>query len=279
MLIRLNNGSISYMRSTPFETEALKNVSLEVRGSEAIGIIGPTGSGKSTLGQAMAGLMPLDSGSLHINNMAVPDELRVSKAYQYVSFLFQKPEKQLFEATVYDEVAFGCKNLGWPKDKIAHSVKNALESVGLDFEEFRNRSPFNLSGGEMRRVGIASVIALGSPALIMDEPTAGLDPQGKRLMINFLKNLKSENRALVLISHDLDEVLNVCDRIIVLNKGQVAVACETKDILSHLAELDELGLYMPENYTLGQKLNEWGYEIASFEREDILKAVEARLSG
>ncbi len=267
------------MTSTPFEAKAVQNITFELGAHESVGIIGPTGSGKSTLGQALAGLMPLDSGSLHINDRQVPDELVVSKAYEYVSFLFQKPEKQIFEATVYDEVAFGCKNLGWSNEKTEKAVRRSFELTGLDFDKYKARSPFNLSGGEMRRVGIASVIALDSAALIMDEPTAGLDPHGKRLVIDFLISLKARKKALVLISHDMDEVLKVCERVIVLDEGRVALDCPTKDLQKHLSKLNELGMYLPEDYTLGQRLKQSGYNAQTFESEDIIKAVEERLSG
>jgi len=207
MLIKLSNASLTYMPKTLFETKALDDVSFSLEEGEAAGIVGPAGSGKSTLGQVLAGLLPVDEGSLFINGR--------------VTFLFQKPEKQMFEADIFSEVAFGARNLGLSEERVKELVKWALASVGLDFEHYKDRSPFNLSGGEMRRVAIASVLAMDSDAFIMDEPTAGLDPHGKRLVINFLKGLKKQGKSLVLISHDSGGILEVCERLVKLDKGRI----------------------------------------------------------
>jgi len=207
MLIKLSNATLTYMPKTPFETKALDNVSFNLKEGETVGIVGPAGSGKSTLGQVLSGLLSPDEGSLEINRR--------------VTFLFQKPEKQMFESDIFSEVAFGPRNLGFSEEQVEALVMRALTTVGLEFERYKDRSPFNLSGGEMRRVAIASVLALDSAAFIMDEPTAGLDPHGKRLVIDFLKGLKDQGKSLVLISHDTGQVQEVCERLVKLNKGRI----------------------------------------------------------
>jgi energy-coupling factor transport system ATP-binding protein len=253
------------MSQTPFEAVALKDASFDLAQGEAVGLVGQVGSGKSTLGQVLSGLLTPDSGELLVKGK--------------VSFLFQKPEKQLFEANVFDEVAFGPRNLRLGEKEVRQSVVSALSVVGLDFDIYKGRSPFELSGGEMRLVAIASVLALRSPALIMDEPTAGLDFFGKRRVLDFLKELKNEKKSIVLISHDLEEVLDVCDRVVVLDKGQVVLKADVGSIAEHVDFLNELGLFLPEEHTLAIKLKKCGYPVEGFDRESIKKAIEARLSG
>lgn len=277
MFIELEEANLTYMGGTAFEANAVNNISFSLGLGDCVGIIGPTGSGKSTLGQVLAGLLKPDSGTLTIDGRKVPEELRASQVYRDVGFLFQKPEKQMFENTVYEEVAFGPKNLGLPESEIESAVKNALNIVGLDFGQYRGRSPFNLSGGEMRRVGIASVLALQSKAFILDEPTAGLDVRGKSLVIDYLKQVKASGKSIVLISHDLAEVLELCERIIVLNKGAVVLTIEIEQILQKVDYLAKLGLILPEEYMLAKRLQECGYKVDGFSRQQIIEAIGRKI--
>jgi len=279
VLIKLENANLKYMEGTPFEAVAIEDVSFELRKGEAIGIIGPTGSGKSSLGQVLTALIKPDSGTLTIDDKKVGAELQTGNVYKHVSFLFQKPEAQLFEANVFDEVAFGPRNLGLTEAKVEDSVKEALAIVDLDFKAYSRRSPFNLSGGEMRRVGIASVLALKSKAFVMDEPTAGLDAQSRRRIISFLKSLKGKDTSLVLISHDIDEVLEVCDSLIVLNEGRIVLKTAVKDVLKHASFMKGLGLNLPENYALASKLIDCGWAIKSLTKDSLMQALEKRMSG
>lgn len=279
MLVELNKANLTYLPKTPFEARALDDVSFSLEAEEAVGVAGPIGSGKSSLGQVMAALLEADSGSLVIGGKKVGRDILPSQVFKYVSFLFQKPEKQLFEANVYDEIAFGPRNLGLTKDLVDKAVKAALRIVGLDFDVYKNRSPFNLSGGEMRRVAIASVLAIGAPALIMDEPTAGLDAQGRRKIINFLKDIKRQKRSLVLISHDLEEILQVCDRLVVLDRGRIVLSSAVDEIYSHVMLLNKLGFYLPDNYLLATKLKECGYKIDGMSKEAVEKGIEEKLHG
>lgn len=278
MFLQLSKANLTYLPNTPFEARALDDITFGFEAEEAVGIAGPIGSGKSTLGQVMAALLRPDSGSLVIDGKDVGIDILPSQVYRYVNFLFQKPEKQLFEANVYDEVAFGPRNLGLEKDVVEKAVKRALGIVGLDFDIYKNRSPFNLSGGEMRRVGIASVLAIEAPALVMDEPTAGLDAQGCRNIITYLKDIRRQKRSLVLISHDLGEILQVCDRLIVLDKGRIVLSTTTKNVYNHLALLDKLGLYLPDNYLLANKLKICGYRVAEVSKEAVENAIEEKLT-
>lgn len=277
MLIELNKASLTYLPNTPFEAIALDEVSFGLKTEEAVGVVGPIGSGKSTLGQVMAGILKADSGDLVIDDKRVGEDISASQVFRFVSYLFQKPEKQLFEANVYNEVAFGPKNLGLDKDLTEKTVRQAMSIVGLDFDTYKDRSPFNLSGGEMRRAGIASVLAIDAPALILDEPTAGLDAFGRRQIIDYLKNIKNQKKSIVLISHDLGEILQVCDRLIVLDKGQIVLSTATKDVDLHLTLLDKLGLYLPDDYILISKLRACGYKIDNNDKAGVEKAIGEKL--
>ncbi len=268
MLIKLKEASITFLKNTDFEVKAIDEVNFELKENEAVGVIGPVGSGKSTFGQALTGLLPLNLGSLtptkHIN--------------RYCSYLFQKPEKQLFEDNVYNEIAFGPRNLGFSKDEVDLAVRDSMALVGLDFEKYASRSPFNMSGGEMRRVGIAATLSMGSKALVLDEPTAGLDANGKHLVLDLLKEMKQE-RSIVLISHDIEEVLKICERIVVFNKGKIVLDINAGEILKHVDFLSNLGLLLPEEYVLANDLKNCGYNIKGYEHDEILAAIKEKVSG
>lgn len=277
MFIKLEKANLCYLKNTAFEAPALVNVDLNVKEKETVGIIGPIGSGKSSLGQAITGLLSLDSGKLAIGNKDVPSQLPANQVFKYCNYLFQKPEKQLFESNIYEEVAFALRNLGLEQTRIESRIQEALAIVGLDFDAYKDRSPLNLSGGEMRRVAIASILAIDAPALVLDEPTAGLDFSGKKSIIRFLKQLKGQ-KTLIFISHDLDEVLKVCDRIIVLNRGKIIIETKTKDIETHFNLLDKIGLHLPDEYRFANELRKCGYKLKTPERLAIFQALKEKLS-
>lgn len=268
MLIKLENASITFLKNTDFEVKAIDQITFELKENETIGVIGPVGSGKSTFGQALTGLLPLDSGSLTPSG----------GVHRYCSYLFQKPEKQLFEDSVYNEIAFGPRNLGFSKDEVDRLVKDSLAIVGLDFEKYAGRSPFSMSGGEMRRVGIAATLSLGLKALVLDEPAAGLDANGRQLVLDFLKKIKGK-RSVVLISHDLEEVLKVCERFVVINKGKIVLDVNVSEILNHIEFLSNLGLLLPDEYLLADDLKNCGYSVKGYDSADILAAIEEKISG
>jgi energy-coupling factor transport system ATP-binding protein len=225
MSIVLQDVSYLYMPGTPYERAALKNVNLTIERGEFVGVIGHTGSGKSTLVQHMNGLLKPTSGSViidDINLAAKGDVARLAK--RKVGMVFQYPEHQLFEETVYDDIAFGPRNLGVETDEIESRVRRALQFVGLSYEDFAKRSPFRLSGGQMRRVAIAGVIALQPEYLILDEPSAGLDPRGRDEIFNEIVRLhETTGITVVLISHNMEEVARLVKRLVVLHAGQISL--------------------------------------------------------
>lgn len=225
MSISLQDVSYIYMVGTPYERAALRNVNLTIERGEFVGIIGHTGSGKSTLVQHMNGLLKPTSGTVLVDDISLAakgDAARIAK--RKVGMVFQYPEHQLFEETVYDDVAFGPRNLGVDTAEVDRRVRMALEFVGLDHDDFAKRSPFRLSGGQMRRVAIAGVIALEPEYLILDEPSAGLDPRGRdEIFSEIVKLHETTGITVVLISHNMEEVARLVKRLVVLNAGEISL--------------------------------------------------------
>jgi energy-coupling factor transport system ATP-binding protein len=261
VLIRIENLAHTYARGTPLAHAALRGVSLEIAPGERVGIVGRTGSGKSTLVQHLAGLLKPTSGRVLLNGVAA--HARSSAAQRRkLALAFQYPEHQIFEHTVWREVAFGPRNLGLGQDEIAARVAWALEMVGLGVEEMGGRVPFTLSGGEMRRVALASVLAMRPEVLILDEPTAGLDPHGRRALLAQVRRWQDEiGMTLVLVSHDLDELARVVERVVLLNDGQVATDGPARRVLSDGPLLRAAGLDVPQPVALLQMLREAGWEV------------------
>ena len=247
LLLKAENLSYIYEEGTAYEKGALDDVSLDVYEGEFLGIIGHTGSGKSTLIQHLNGLIKADSGNIFFNGEDIyAKEFSLPFLRKHVGLVFQYPEHQLFEATVFEDVCFGPKNLGLSKEEIEAAAKLALKQVGLD-ESYYEKSPFELSGGEKRRVAIAGVLAMNPEVLILDEPTAGLDPKGRDNILNKLKELNQErNIAVILVSHSMEDVAKYTDRLVVMNKGKKLFDGESREVFSYYKELEEIGLAAPQ---------------------------------
>jgi energy-coupling factor transport system ATP-binding protein len=248
MIIKIEGLSYIYNQNTPFEMKALDNVNLVINEGEFIGLIGHTGSGKSTLVQHLNGLIKPTSGKVIVDGMDTSgDKKDLLKIRQKVGLVFQYPEHQLFEETIYKDIAFGPINLGLKEEEVNQRVKKAMESVGLSYEKLKDRSPFELSGGQKRRVAIAGVLAMNPKVLVLDEPTAGLDPRGRDEILGRLKKLyEEENMTIILVSHSMEEIAMLVNRIIVMHKGKVAMDGKTRDIFKEQSKLEELGLGIPQ---------------------------------
>lgn len=274
MSIIIENLTHVYNPKSPFETTALKDVSLTIKEGEFIGLIGHTGSGKSTLIQHLNGLLKPTSGKIVINDLDITNkEVKLKAIRKKVGLVFQYPEHQLFEETVAKDVIFGPLNLGLSQEEAESRAKEAIEWVGLSYEEVKDRSPFELSGGQRRRVAIAGVVAMKPEVLILDEPTAGLDPKGRDEILDQVKGLhKRYNMTVVLVSHSMEDIAKLVDRIIVMHKGSVALTGEPKDVFKHVELLEEIGLGIPQITYLMKKLKEAGKPV----KEEILTVEEAK---
>lgn len=248
MIIKLENLSHIYNSNTPFEQKALDNVNLTIDEGEFIGLIGHTGSGKSTLVQHLNGLMKPTSGKIIVDGVDTStDGSNLLEVRQKVGLVFQYPEYQLFEETVYKDIAFGPKNLGLDDEEVHNRVQKAMESVGLSFDKIKDRSPFELSGGQKRRVAIAGVLAMNPKVLVLDEPSAGLDPRGRDEVLGRIKRLyEEENITIVLVSHSMEDVARLVNRIVVMHRGKVAMEGNAKDIFKEQEKLEKLGLGIPQ---------------------------------
>jgi energy-coupling factor transport system ATP-binding protein len=272
VFIRLENVYYSYFQNTPFEVQALKNVTLTIDRGESVGIIGRTGCGKSTLIQHFNALLFPAQGSVFIDDEKVQKKgSRLKGIRSKIGLVFQYPEHQIFEETVFDEVAFGPRNNGVSGESLEVTVKWALESVGLDYQELNKKNPFELSGGQMRRVAIASILSMRPEALILDEPTAGLDPEGKRLILGKLKSLREENgTTLILVSHSMDDLAMIAERIIVMDQGTIGLDGSVRHIFSQGKILDQYGIKPPTTARIAELLRKKGFDI----EEGILTAQE-----
>ncbi len=262
----------TYLRGTPLESPALRGIDLEVGAGELLAIIGPTGSGKSTLVQHFNGLLRPTTGTVRVSgeDLWAPGTDR-RRARQRVGLVFQFPEAQLFEETVRRDVAFGPRNLGLPDEVVAERVDEALRLVGLDPDRFGERSPFALSGGEMRRAAIAGVLAMRPQALIFDEPTAGLDPQGKEDLLSRIEALHRQGLTIVLVTHGMDEVARLADRVAVLHQGRMILQGSPREVFARDGELYGIGLDLPQAARLIRLLRARGLPV-----EDALTITEAR---
>ena len=236
-----------YSKGLPGETVALDDVSFEIASGECIGIIGHTGSGKSTLLQHMNGLLKPHSGEIIVSDMNIGDgSVKKVDISKNVGLVFQYPEYQLFEETVAKDVAFGPRNLGVPEDEIPGIVRESIELLGLDYDAVAEKSPFELSGGQKRRVAIAGVLAMKPKVLILDEPTAGLDPASKHDMLEVIKRLRQErNLIVVFVSHNMKDIAELSDRIIVMNGGKLVMNGSPKEVFARASELKSMGLSVP----------------------------------
>ncbi|MBM3450060.1 MAG: energy-coupling factor transporter ATPase [Armatimonadetes bacterium] len=272
-VIACEDVSHVYQAGTPLESVAVQGVSLRIGRGEFVGIVGPTGSGKSTLVQHFNGLLRPTSGRVIVAGESLDRRgADVRKVRRTVGLLFQYPEHQLFEETVARDVAFGPRNLGLDEEDVEERVTWALRLVGLDPERFGPRSPFSLSGGEMRRVAIAGVLAMKPAVLVLDEPTAGLDPVGRREILDRVQSLRAEQKiTIVLVAHSMDDVARLCERIVVLHQGRVALDAPTRAAFSAADRLREIGLDVPRVSDLLWRLRAGGLPV----RTDRLTVAEA----
>jgi len=253
---------------------ALEKIDLKITQGEFVGLIGPTGSGKTTLAQLLDGLLFATSGLIQVEGLEIREKASyLKKIRQKVGLVFQFPEKQLFEETVYEDIAFGPKNLGLEKEKIDTRVRKSLEIVGLDFDAFAQRSPFSLSSGEQRRVAIAGILAFEPNILILDEPTAGLDFDGVCRIKKILLELNEKGVTIVLISHNLELVAEVCKRIIYLKEGKILFDGSKTEFFGQTEKLQEEEIRVPETVELLQSLRKAGFKIRDdlYETEGIIE--------
>lgn len=274
MMMKINNLNYIYNGGTPFEKKALNNINLEIQEGEFIGLIGHTGSGKSTLVQHLNGLMKATSGDIIIDGVNISDkDASLKDIRQKVGLVFQYPEHQLFEETIYKDIAFGPKNLGLKDDEVEKRVKESMELVGLDYEELKDRSPFELSGGQKRRVAIAGVIAMKPKILVLDEPTAGLDPKGRDEILGEIQKLyKKEGITIVLVSHSMEDVAKLVNRILVMHKGKLEMDDSTREVFKRVDELENFGLGVPQITKFMKIFKEKGNDI----NDEILTVEEAK---
>ena len=262
-ILELKNLSFVYGQGTPFEICAVSNVDLSIEKGELIGIIGHTGSGKSTLVQLLNGLIRPTSGQVILDGEDIwknPKEIR--KIRFKVGMVFQYPEYQLFEETVYKDIAFGPANMGKSGNELHDAVIKAAEFTGLD-RELLSKSPFDLSGGEKRRAAIAGVMAMDPEVLVLDEPTAGLDPMGRDVLLSqIVQYHKKRKNTVLLVSHSMEDIARVADRIMVMNSSKLVMFDETKKIFSHGRELEKYGLRVPQITKIMIKLKEKGYDVS-----------------
>lgn len=277
----LKNVSYTYSRGTPFEAAAVKDVSAVFEKGKITGIIGHTGSGKSTVAQLINGLLPLSSGQVFVCGKDIWAEPKKIREVRFLAGLvFQYPEYQLFDETVYKDVAFGPGNMGLSKEETDIRVREAVKMVGLD-EDVLDKSPFDLSGGQKRRAAIAGVLAMRPQVLILDEPAAGLDPRGRDEILHRLSEYRDATGAsVIMISHSMEDIAEYCDNILVMNKSEAFLFGSAAEVFSHSEELMSVGLSVPQATKVLIELKKLGYDIntSAFTVEDAKREI-LRLSG
>lgn len=275
MSIKVENLTYIYDEGMPFEHRALDDVSFEIQDRDFVGLIGHTGSGKSTLIQHLNGLMKPSSGKIYINGFDITQkDQNLTDIRKRVGIVFQYAEYQLFEETVAKDIAFGPLNLGLDEEEVDRRVRKAMADVGLDYDHFSEKSPFELSGGQKRRVAIAGVIAMEPEVLILDEPTAGLDPGGRDEIFELIKNLHANNdMTVILSSHSMDDMAKLVNTLIVMNKGRLEIMGSPREVFKENADrLRGMGLNIPQVLELAIKLKEAGYDV----RTDVITIEEVR---
>ncbi|MBP8718352.1 MAG: energy-coupling factor transporter ATPase [Candidatus Atribacteria bacterium] len=285
MFIHLKNVFYTYNLHMPFQTEALKSINIMIEKGEFIGIIGHTGCGKTTLLQLIDGLLEPTEGQILIDGIDIhKDRNKLKEVRKRIGLAFQYPENQFFEETIFKEIAFGPKNLGISDDKIKDMVKKALAMVGMDYYLYKDRSPFSLSGGEMRRVAIASILAIDPEVIILDEPTASLDAQSRDKLLVVIKNLYQRyNRTIILVSHNMEIIAELTKRLIVMENGRIVMDDTPRKIFQESIEkLESIGLSLPPVTNLMYKLKKIGKPVNSGiltveeAKEEILKMVKKK---
>ena len=263
MPIQVEHLTHTYMTDSPFAATALEDVSLTIEDGELIGLLGHTGSGKTTLVQHLNGLLKPTSGRVVVDGLDITEKgVSLLEVRRRVGLVFQYPEYQLFEETVAKDVAFGPRNLGLSEQEVDERVRYALQEVGLVYEEIAERSPFELSGGQMRRVAIAGVLAMRPKTLILDEPTAGLDPAGRRSILGMIRELHAAGGlTVVMVSHNMDDISSLATRLVVMSRGKMVLTGTPREVFQHRELLESIGLGIPQAAELTQQLIAEGYHL------------------
>ena len=277
MPIQVEHLTHTYMTDSPFAATALEDVSLTIEDGELIGLLGHTGSGKTTLVQHLNGLLKPTSGKVVVDGLDITEkDVSLLEVRRRVGLVFQYPEYQLFEETVAKDVAFGPKNLGLSEQEVDERVRYALQEVGLVYDEIAERSPFELSGGQMRRVAIAGVLAMRPGTLILDEPTAGLDPAGRRSILGMIRELHAAGGlTVVMVSHNMDDISSLATRLVVMSRGRMVLTGTPREVFQHRELLSSIGLGIPQAAELTQQLIAEGYPLPAdlYTPEEVAQAL------
>ena len=282
MPIKIEHLTHTYMPGSPFASVAIHDVNLTIEDGELIGLLGHTGSGKTTLIQHLNGLVKATEGRIIVDGLDLTEKgVSLLEVRKKVGLVFQYPEYQLFEETVAKDIAFGPKNMGLDADEIDRRVRYAMEQVGLDYDAIAERSPFELSGGQMRRVAIAGVLAMQPKVLILDEPTAGLDPAGRRSILSMIRNLHAAGGlTVIMVSHSMDDISTLATRLVVMSKGEMVLTGTPREVFLQQELLQSIGLDVPEAAKLTHALRAEGFDLPDdlYTLEEVRKAI-LRLAG
>lgn len=278
MPIEIKDISHIYMEKTPYEKKALNNVSLTINDGDFVAIAGHTGSGKSTLMQHLNGLLNPNKGKVFIDGIDInkKKDKQTLNARRSVGVVFQYPEQQLFEESIFADIAFGPRNFGLSESEVEQRVKEAMDFVELDYEEYKDKSPFLLSGGQMRRVAIAGIIALKPKYLVLDEPTAGLDPRLKQNLLQKVKRLhQKEHVTIIMVSHNMDDIALLANKVAVMNQGKLMIYDEPRKVFAHRDIIEQAGLLEPEVMQLLRKIKEYGLdvEVSALNKQEALNNI------
>lgn len=283
MSITVENLTYTYSKGLPNETRALEDVSFQLEPGEFAAVIGHTGSGKSTLMQQLNGLLRPDSGKITVGEVCITDSsTKMTEVRRKVGLVFQYPEYQLFEETVAKDVAFGPKQVGMTGEELDRVVEESIRLTGLDYEEVKERSPFELSGGQKRRVAIAGVLAMKPEILILDEPTAGLDPSAHRDVLKLIRRIhRQERMTILLVSHNMGDIAELADRVLVMNRGKLVMNGTPAEVFSRGEPLWEMGLGLPPATEFMERLKDRmpGIDAAQLSIEDAAKEICRYLKG
>ncbi len=273
MSIVIEDLSYTYSPKTPYEKVALKNITLTIDDGEFLGIVGHTGSGKSTLVSHFNGLTKLMSGKLIVDGIDLSLKYDYKKLRSKVGMVFQYPEYQLFDETVERDVGFGPKNIGLDDAEIKKRVKEAVTTVGLSYDDIKDRSPFELSGGQMRRVALAGVLAMQPDILVLDEPTAGLDPKGKKEILSIIGDVHSNGKTIIMISHNMEEIAANCNRVAVMDNGELAGVFTPDELFCSDQLVKRLSLELPCYAAVASALRAKGYDVSAKNENDLEKSI------
>ena len=281
MPIKLEGLSHTYQGGSPFQSTALHDVNLVIEDHDLLALIGHTGSGKSTLAQHLNGLLQPTSGRVLLDGQDINEKSSDKRALRFaVGLVFQYPEHQLFEETVRKDIGFGPRNMGLGEAEVDARVREAMDKIGLPYDEIAEKSPFELSGGQMRRVALAGVLAMRPRILVLDEPTAGLDPRARDFLLNDVRRLHAEGTSVVMISHSMDDVARLATRVAVLEKGRLVMEGSPGEIFARVDRLSGMGLDVPQASRLRYLLAESGIELPEcYQLEELADSLAAYLKG